>query len=343
MYEILAATGSAALLEELNRMHIWGELTGFRIQAVTSDYARLLDMLREHRYHLVLLQERGEETLPLLRAIRQENLSHVAVISEYADYRLVRKAFLMGAEDYLVAPLEVSQFIALFSRIENADHGQLAEEMCHQDELITLFENQDGSIHERLDELFYQILARYHDESEAIAYLRRITEGVVSALFDQYDWLGNYYAPEDFLEVTYEFPDYEQELRGRLDHLYTLYTGFTELYPPHGEQMEPILRYILGCPEGDLKQKSLAETLHINRTYFSTVFNAQVGTSFVDYVNTVRIKRAAYLLRHTDRKVSEIAASLDYHDMGYFLKRFKAHYGMTPSQYRIPESYEFQI
>ena len=60
-------------------------------------------------------------------------------------------------------------------------------------------------------------------------------------------------------------------------------------------------------------------------------------------VNIVKMKRAAHLLKHTKRKVIDIAGALDYKDMGYFLKKFKAKYGVTPSQYRIPETYEFQI
>lgn len=107
--------------------------------------------------------------------------------------------------------------------------------------------------------------------------------------------------------------------------------------------MDKILLYILNRPEEDLKQKTISEELYINRSYFSTMFTAQIQINFVDYVNIVKMKRAAYLLKHTKRKVIDIAGALDYKDMGYFLKKFKAKYGVTPSQYRIPETYEFQI
>ena len=107
--------------------------------------------------------------------------------------------------------------------------------------------------------------------------------------------------------------------------------------------MDDILLYILNRPVGDLKQKTISEELYINRSYLSTVFAAQIRINFVDYVNTVKMKRAAYLLKHTKMKVIDIAGTLDYKDMGYFLKRFKAKYGVTPSQFRIPETYEFQI
>lgn len=345
MYDVLVAAWSPGLIESLQQMHIWGELTGFRIQDILTEDAQLLEALRENHYHLVLLQEYGDDrTTALLRTIKNENLARaVAVIGEVPEFRAVRKAFLAGADDYYVLPFEISQFIALFSRVENAEHGQLAAEIYHEEELISLFESGDDSIKERLDEMFYHILAEYRDGDEAIAYLRRVTESVVDTLFSEHAWLANYYETTDYLEIPYAFPGYEQEIRGRLDNLYALFRDYTGLCPTHGEQMDPILDYILQNPEGDLRQKTLAEEVHINRSYLSTVFGVQVGVSFVDYVNNVRLARAAYLLRHTERKVMDIAACLDYHDMGYFLKRFRMRYGMTPSQYRIPESYEFNI
>lgn len=121
------------------------------------------------------------------------------------------------------------------------------------------------------------------------------------------------------------------------------FVEFSELYPVHGEGLDDILLYILNRPEGDLKPKTISEELYMNRSYLSTVFAAQIGVNFVDYVNMVKMKRAAFLLKHTKMKIIDIAGVLDYKDMGYFLKRFKAKYGVTPSQYRIPETYEFQI
>lgn len=67
----------------------------------------------------------------------------------------------------------------------------------------------------------------------------------------------------------------------------------------HGEGLDDILLYILNKPEGDLRQKTISEELYINRSYLSTVFAAQIGINFVDYINMVKMKRAAYLLKHT--------------------------------------------
>ncbi|MDO5344556.1 MAG: DNA-binding response regulator [Lachnospiraceae bacterium] len=345
MYEVLLAVKSNFLLQELKRLPVWGDSTGFQIQEITDDYDHLITKLKKKKYHLILLEALPEnQAVSLLQKIKKENLCQAAVIiSEFPDFKTVRKSFLLGADDFFAVPLEISQFISLFSKIENAEHGKIAAEICQKEELITFFEHVDGSIKERLDELFYHTISEYRDSLEADMFLKRIMDGVVSDLFERYEWLKYYFAEEDFLSLNYDSLETEERVKKRVDDFYSFFVEFSELYPAHGEGLDEILIYILNRPEGDLKQKTISEELFINRSYLSTVFTAQLGSSFVDYVNTVKMKRAAYLLKHTRMKIIDIAGLLDYKDMGYFLKRFKAKYNVTPSQYRIPETYEFQI
>lgn len=162
-------------------------------------------------------------------------------------------------------------------------------------------------------------------------------------LFERYEWLKYYFDASDFLSADFDTAEYEEKIKKSLEDFYGFFIEFSELYPVHGEGLDDILLYILNKPEGDLRQKTISEELYINRSYLSTVFAAQIGINFVDYINMVKMKRAAYLLKHTKMKIIDIVGVLDYKDMGYFLKRFKAKYGVTPSQYRIPETYEFQI
>ena len=345
MYDVMLAVKSELLLQELNHLHIWGDSTGFQIREITRDFEHLIDKLKKAKYHLVLLEALPDNhVISLLRIIKKENLCQaIAVVSEYADFKTVRKSFLLGVDDYFVTPLEISQFITLFSKIENAEHGRIAAEICQKEELLNLFEHVDFSIKERLDELFYRTFSEFRDTVETFAYLKRIIDSVVSDLFEKYEWLEYYFGKDDYLSVNYNTTEYEEKIKMTLEDFYSFFVEFSELYPAHGEGLEDILLYILNRPEGDLKQKTISEELYINRSYLSTVFTAQIGINFVDYVNTVKMKRAAYLLKHTKMKIIDIAGVLDYKDMGYFLKRFKAKYGVTPSQYRIPETYEFQI
>lgn len=345
MYTVLLAVKSKILLQELKRLRIWGGSTGFKICEVTSDFEKLIEKLRETRYHLVLLEEMPDNhVLTLLRTIKKEKLCKVvAIVSQSPDFKTVRKSFLLGVDDYLATPFEISHFISLFRKIENAEHGKIASEICRKEELLNYFERVDDSIKDYLDELLYTALSEYMDLPETFSYLKRVIDSVITDLFERYEWLGLYFLAEDFIPQGEGFPDYEEIIQKSIEDFYALFLEFSELYPVHGEGLDDILLYILKRPEEDLKQKTISEKLYINRSYLSTMFSAQIRVNYVDYVNTVKMKRAAYLLKHTKMKVIDIVGRLDYKDMGYFLKRFKARYGMTPSQYRIPETYEFQI
>lgn len=347
MYTVLLAVKSRMILQELKQLRIWGDSTGFEIAEVTSDFENLIEKLRKIRCHLLLLEavpDKQEQVLTLLRKIKKEKLCKAtAMVSQNPDFKTVRKSFLLGVDDYLAVPFEISNFIALFSKIENVEHGKIAAELCRKEDLLNYFEHRDPLIRDYLNELLYKAVSEYMDLPEVFDHVKRLVDSVLADLFEQYEWLNLYYSVEDFIPEPGEFPDYEKMIQKSLDELYLLFCEFSELYPPHGEGLDEILQYILNRPESDLKQKTISEELYINRSYLSTVFTAQLQINFVDYVNSVKMKRAAYLLKHTKRKVIDIAGALDYKDMGYFLKKFKAKYGMTPSQYRLPETYEFQI
>ena len=67
--------------------------------------------------------------------------------------------------------------------------------------------------------------------------------------------------------------------------------------------MQDVILYILNNPESDLKQKTIASKLYMNSSYLSTVFATQTGMRFVDYITTVRLKRAGWLLKNTEMKI----------------------------------------
>ena len=345
MYTVMLAIKNKSILQELNRMHIWGEVSGFQIEDVTEDYEHLCTRIREKKPHLLLLEPDAENLdMLILEEIKREKLCKaVAMVSVFPDFKTVRKCFLLGVDDYFVVPFEMSQFIALFHKIEHEDRGKSAEEFSQKQELTELFEQTDIRIRERLEEILCHVFLEHPDSEDALACLKRILDGVVQNIFEHHGWLHAFFEKEDFLLQIKSGESQDDLMKIGIENVYTLFTEYAELYPAHGEGLDQILLYILERPEGDLRQKSISEELYINRSYLSTVFSVQMGVNFVDYVNNVKLKRAAYLLTHTKMKIIEIAGALDYKDMGYFLKRFKAKYGITPSQYRIPESYEFQI
>ena len=78
----------------------------------------------------------------------------------------------------------------------------------------------------------------------------------------------------------------------------------------------------------------VAEAIHLNATYLSTLFRQVTGRSFKDYLNQVRIREAQHLLKNTDYPIMEISIACGFSDQSYFTKVFRKYTGLTPKQYR---------
>jgi AraC-like DNA-binding protein/quercetin dioxygenase-like cupin family protein len=67
---------------------------------------------------------------------------------------------------------------------------------------------------------------------------------------------------------------------------------------------------------------------------FRRRFTAQIGQPPLAYRNARRLQTAATLLRLTDMTLREIARTLGFTDEFHLSRRFRAHFGMPPSDYR---------
>jgi AraC-like DNA-binding protein len=69
---------------------------------------------------------------------------------------------------------------------------------------------------------------------------------------------------------------------------------------------------------------------HLTRTV-----RACCATTPTAFVNALRLREAARLLRDTDQKVQAVALRAGFGNMAYFLTRFRQRYGCTPREYRV--------
>ncbi|MDE0546699.1 AraC family transcriptional regulator [Microbacterium sp. C7(2022)] len=78
----------------------------------------------------------------------------------------------------------------------------------------------------------------------------------------------------------------------------------------------------------------LAESLGVSTSTLARRFKEATGTTVAGYVAQRRAERAARLLATTSQSVRDIAMFVGYDDANYFVKVFRAEYGMTPTAYR---------
>ncbi|MGZ0152935.1 helix-turn-helix domain-containing protein [Kribbella sp. WER1] len=78
----------------------------------------------------------------------------------------------------------------------------------------------------------------------------------------------------------------------------------------------------------------LATATTTERTHLVRLFQRELGSPPIAYLNRLREQAAARLLVQTDEPVAQIGARVGWEDAGYFARRFKTAYGLSPSAYR---------
>jgi AraC family transcriptional regulator, melibiose operon regulatory protein len=78
----------------------------------------------------------------------------------------------------------------------------------------------------------------------------------------------------------------------------------------------------------------VAEYFHFHPNYFSRFFKENLGKSFSDMIQELRLRQAKLLLENTTFQINHIADEVGYTNFNHFYKKFKEHYHVTPAEYR---------
>lgn len=101
---------------------------------------------------------------------------------------------------------------------------------------------------------------------------------------------------------------------------------------------EQIMNSIYMYIEQDLagaNLNSIARKMQMTDSHLSRVFKKNTGSNFSEYLSERKLEEAARLLVQEQKmEVGEISDMLGYGNPTYFLSRFKAKYGISPSAYR---------
>ena len=79
---------------------------------------------------------------------------------------------------------------------------------------------------------------------------------------------------------------------------------------------------------------ALAALLDIDASYLSRLFRRAAGLPPMAYLARLRAEKAASLLVRTEHTVGEIGVAVGWAEANYFARRFRAHFGLSASEYR---------
>ena len=87
-----------------------------------------------------------------------------------------------------------------------------------------------------------------------------------------------------------------------------------------------------------LTRESVAEHFGLAPNHISRLFRREGQLRFNDYLNSIRMNRAKFMLRNYSLTLKEVAANCGYNDIAYFCRMFKKMNNETPTQYRALDS-----
>jgi AraC-like DNA-binding protein len=83
-----------------------------------------------------------------------------------------------------------------------------------------------------------------------------------------------------------------------------------------------------------LDVRAVAAVAHVSPAHFSRSFRAVFGETPHRYLQRRRVERSMFLLRETDRRVTDVCFDVGFGSLGTFSRTFREIVGETPSSYR---------
>jgi len=83
-----------------------------------------------------------------------------------------------------------------------------------------------------------------------------------------------------------------------------------------------------------LNVSAVAAVAYLSEAHFSRSFRATFGETPHRYLQRRRVERSMFLLRETDRSVTDICLDVGFTSLGTFSRTFREIVGETPSDYR---------
>ena len=135
-----------------------------------------------------------------------------------------------------------------------------------------------------------------------------------------------------------KLPGYELQVKGALLRFLSLLLaqGRQRLAAETADtqRLKTLLQWLSAHYAKALRVADAAGVCSFSASHFMRWFRQMTGQSFVAFLNEYRLNAAAEALQATDETVLTIASRCGFENLSYFNRAFKAHFGMTPREYR---------
>lgn len=100
------------------------------------------------------------------------------------------------------------------------------------------------------------------------------------------------------------------------------------------KRLRQLIQTVVSRPEDEWNIEKMTAIANLSRAQLMRLFKQQTGISPHAFVNLIRLRQAAVLLRQTADSVLSVALNVGFQSETHFGKAFKKQYGISPGQYR---------
>lgn len=95
-----------------------------------------------------------------------------------------------------------------------------------------------------------------------------------------------------------------------------------------------VKNYVAENYSQEFTMEMMSEHLKISKSYLSTYFKSKTGLNLLDFIQQCRVQKAIELMKSSNIKLADIGSRVGISNPNSFIRVFKKHTGVTPSEYR---------
>ena len=247
--------------------------------------------------------DRADQIREVFSGHWHEQLELHYIVEGSADFRLGQQSLRVEKGDLLIA--NHNEFhsgyctgVPYMANVIIFDMGDLSRELAKKNYVFQSVIRGDGVIHDLIQRIFAEV------QSQESGY-KQLCRALVTELFV---YLCRNYVVE-------MLPERDSAKRKK------------DL-----ERLNAVLSYIEANYNQRITVEQLADMVCLSEDRFGHLFREGVGQPPLQYINTMRLRKALNMLKTNQYTVTEVADAVGFRDYNHFGRLFRKQYGCTPNE-----------
>lgn len=335
MYKVLIVDDDKTSRYILKRYKNW-EKYGFCIEGEACDGKEALKILKDNKFDLIItdIKMPGMDGIEFLNELNMLNINVcVSFLSSHCDFEYAKQGIRLGAFDYITKPLDDNLLGEALERIRiHLDKNRREDE---QKKLASLLICGNLEVLKESEKFIKDILDSGEKDILKIEMIvNKLLLKLQEEIYLNWPWIKNIQGSiiDEKGVVLESLSDAKAIFVEKINNLLEIISKYKL------NQKDSIVRstceFVLEHVEADISLEIISNHLHVNKDYIGKLFKQSTGQNFKQYLTTVKMEHAKYLLKSGYYKNYEVSEKLGYSNVDYFCRLFKAYTGYTPVEFR---------